>query len=60
MANVPLPIVNRLDSDDLEWSAELRRVTAVFLALPELEPDAPDIITKLETVICRQPGRASA
>ncbi len=51
MANVPLPIVNRLDSDDLEWSAELRRVTAVFLALPELEPDAPDIITRLETVL---------
>ena len=51
-ANVPLPIVNRLDSDDLEWSAELRRVTAVFIALPEdLEPDAPDIITKLEDVI---------
>ncbi len=50
-ANVPLPIVNRLDSDDLEWSAELRRVTAVFVALPELEPDAPDIVAKLETVI---------
>ena len=50
-ANVPLPIVDRLDSGNLDWSAELRRVTAVFVTFPDLEPDAPDILTKLETVV---------
>ena len=50
-ANVPLPIANRLDSGNLEWSAELRRVTALFVALPDLEPGAPDIVARLESVI---------
>jgi predicted ATPase/class 3 adenylate cyclase len=50
-ANVPLPIANRLDSGNFEWSAELRRVTAVFVALPDLEPGEPDIVSRLESVI---------
>ncbi len=50
-ANVPLPIADRLDGGDLGWSAELRRVTAVFVAFPDLEPDAPDILSRLDKVI---------
>jgi len=50
-ANVPLPIANRMVSGSLDWSAELRRVTVVFVAFPQLEPGDPEIKSKLDAIM---------
>jgi predicted ATPase/class 3 adenylate cyclase len=50
-AHVPLPIASRLDRRLLDWTAELRRVTVVFVSLPGLDRAAPDALDRLETVI---------
>jgi predicted ATPase/class 3 adenylate cyclase len=50
LALVPLPIASRLDRRLLDWTAELRRVTVVFIALPGLDHAAPDALPRLEAV----------
>ncbi len=50
LALVPLPIASRLDRRLLDWTAELRRVTVLFIALPGLDHAAPDALPRLEAV----------
>jgi predicted ATPase/class 3 adenylate cyclase len=50
-AHVPLPIASRLDRRLLDWTAELRRVTVVFVSLPGLDHAAPDALHRLEAVV---------
>ncbi|MDI7861180.1 AAA family ATPase [Rhizobiaceae bacterium n13] len=50
-SHVPLPVASRLDRRLLDWTAELRRVSVVFVALPRLDHASPDILTRLEVVV---------
>jgi len=47
---VPLPIRSHLGRRDLDWTAELRRVTAVLIALPNFDQASPDSLQQLESV----------
>ncbi len=49
-AHVPLPIRSRLERRYLDWTAELRRVTAVFIALSNLDQASPDSLQQLESI----------
>jgi predicted ATPase/class 3 adenylate cyclase len=49
--HVPLPIASRLDRRLLDWTAELRRVTVVFVALPGIDHAAPDALHRLEAAV---------
>jgi predicted ATPase/class 3 adenylate cyclase len=44
---VPPPVLERIDSGHLDWLAELRRVTAVFVAIRALDADrAPGVLAE--------------
>ncbi|TAI65543.1 AAA and adenylate/guanylate cyclase domain-containing protein [Bradyrhizobium sp. Leo170] len=47
---VPLPIRSHLGQRYLDWAAELRRVTAVFIALADFDQASPDSLQQLESV----------
>lgn len=47
---VPLPIRSHIERRYLDWAAELRRVTAVFIALPNFDQASPDSLQQLEQV----------
>ena len=49
-ALVPLPIRSRLERRYLDWTAELRRVVAVFIALSNLDQASPDSLQQLESI----------
>ena len=49
--HVPLPIASRLDRRLLHWTAELRRVTVVFVSLPGIDHASPDALDRLEAVV---------
>ena len=49
--HVPQPVASRLDRRLLDWTAELRRVSVVFVALPRLDHASPDVLTRLEAVV---------
>ncbi|EPE94151.1 AAA and adenylate/guanylate cyclase domain-containing protein [Rhizobium grahamii] len=49
--HVPLPVVSRLNSRLLDWTAELRRISVVFVALSRLDHASPDILSRLESVV---------
>ena len=49
--HVPLPIASRLDRRLLDWTAELRRVTVVFVSLPGIDHAAPYALHRLEQVV---------
>ncbi|MBW4024527.1 MAG: AAA family ATPase [Proteobacteria bacterium] len=48
--HVPLPLASRLDRGLLDWGAELRRVTVVFVGIPDLDHSSPGVLRTLETV----------
>ena len=50
-AHVPLPVASRLDRRLLDWTAELRRVTVVFVALPGLDHASPEVLPRLEAAV---------
>ena len=50
-SHVPLPIASRLDRRLLDWTAELRRVSVVFVALPRLDHASLDVLPRLEAVV---------
>jgi predicted ATPase/class 3 adenylate cyclase len=50
-SHVPLPVASRLDRRLLDWTAELRRVSVVFVALPRLDHASPDVLTRLEAAV---------
>ncbi|HEY1691839.1 MAG TPA: AAA family ATPase [Polyangiaceae bacterium] len=44
---VPRPVLDRIDSGHLDWLAELRRTTAVFVSLRGLaDADVPDVLAQ--------------
>src|SRR5258708_36838099 len=49
-AHVPLPIRSRLERRYLDWTAQPRRVTAVFIALSNLDQASPDSLQQLESI----------
>jgi len=50
-AHVPPQIATRLDPNQMDWVAELRHVTVVFAALPDLDCATEDVATQLEEVV---------
>jgi predicted ATPase/class 3 adenylate cyclase len=50
-AHVPIPVASRLDRRLLDWTAELRRVTVAFVALPGLDHASPDVLPRLEAAV---------
>ncbi|MFS8114176.1 AAA family ATPase [Rhizobium jaguaris] len=48
---VPLPVARRLDGRLLGWTAELRRISVVFVALPRLDHASSDILSRLESIV---------
>ncbi|MBB3319557.1 putative ATPase/class 3 adenylate cyclase [Rhizobium sp. BK181] len=49
--HIPLPVASRLNSQLLDWTAELRRISVVFVALSRLDHASPDILSRLESVV---------
>ncbi|MDE1995403.1 MAG: AAA family ATPase, partial [Rhizobiaceae bacterium] len=49
--HVPLPVASRLDRRLLDWTAELRHISVVFMALPRLDHASPDILLRLEAIV---------
>lgn len=50
LMHIPPQISRQLDRQQLNWSAELRRVTVVFCTFPGLDQTATNIISQLEQV----------
>ncbi len=49
--HLPHEITISSESDQMAWAAELRRVAAVFVALPGIDCAKPDVIERLEKVV---------
>lgn len=50
-AHIPPQIATRLDPYQMDWAAELRHITVVFVALPDLNCATEDVATRLEEVV---------
>jgi hypothetical protein len=60
-AFIPAAIRNRLDAGQSDWLAELRRVTVIFVNLPDLDHRTPldkgqEVIRALQTSLYRYEG----
>jgi predicted ATPase/class 3 adenylate cyclase len=50
-AHVPPQIATRLDPNQMDWSAELRHITVVFAALPDLNCATEAVAAQLEEIV---------
>lgn len=60
-AHIPAAILTRLDADQQDWIAELRRVTVLFINLPDLDDRLPldraqQVMRMLQTALYRYEG----
>ena len=47
-AYIPGAVLSRLNPAETGWLAELRRVTVLFISLPDMTPDAPDSLEQAQ------------
>ena len=56
LPHVPFPVRGRVLAGQAGWIAEFRRVTVLFIGVPEMDDDHPSSLNRAQTVVCAIQG----